>query len=80
METLETFVGLIAVRGCSKTDLIRALVQKAYDSDVDSADVYRLGRLIFFLRHGVPATRATDADVSLGDALAAKLRESGQWT
>lgn len=76
---LEAFVDLIAVQGYSRTDLIRALVQKADDRELASADVQRLGRIVFFLRHGVPATRATNADVSLCDALATKLREHGEW-
>lgn len=79
METLESFVSQMALRDYDRTELIRALVQKAEDNDVAAADAQRLGRIVFFLRHGVPATRATDADVSLGDALAAKLSERGEW-
>lgn len=78
METFDGLVGLIAVHGYSRSDLIRALVQKAGDIQV-TADVHRLGRIVFFLRHGVPATHATDEDVFLCDALAAKLRERGEW-
>lgn len=79
MQTIEDFVGLTAVQRYSRSDLIRVLVQKAYDLELATADVHRLGRIVFFLRHGVPATRATDADVSLCDALATKLRERGEW-
>ena len=78
MDTVEALVDQTAVQRYSRSDLIRALVQKAAEIDV-AADSQRLGRIVFFLRHGVPATRATDADLSLCDAVATKLRERGEW-
>lgn len=88
METLEAFIDRIGGRGYCRSDLIRELVQRAdeledttqqYRRSGGFADVERLGRIVFFLRHGVPATRATDADLSLCNALAAQLRERGEW-
>ena len=40
----------------------------------------RIGRILFFLRHRVPATGATAQDASVCQMLAEKLHSKGHWT
>jgi len=41
-------------------------------------EVHRIGRILFFLRHGIPADGSTDKDFALDDLLQEKLRTRGE--
>jgi len=51
-----------------------------YRGDEAHAHSERLGRIIYFLRFGIPAEYATAEDMKLCKELAEKLQAKGQWT
>lgn len=68
---LDAKVHALVERGATRKEMFRELddIAKAAEKRGDKATVGRVGRLLFFLHHRMPADGATDADRLLYDLL-----------